>query len=179
MLSRGLKSDTAQASITTRPSPQSRHPRPPWPGALPPGRTAIVRGIGIGQKGPDVRNPGELCHILHMTQELREGRNQVHSSHLALAQGLAEGTACECRFSEGRKETPDIWTPKVLKKTEGSLRQREEDKLGTSVPANSIEAGNVGNLDTNILSRDQGQNPTSLLTSHWGVWGALGRNPGR
>lgn len=80
---------------------------------------------------------------------------------------------------EGKKERPDIWNPEVLKKTEGSLRQREEDKLGASVPANSIEAGNVGNLDTDLLSRDPGTKSTSLLTSHWGVWGALGRNPGR
>jgi len=106
-----------------------------------------------------------------MTHELREGRNQVHSSRSALnppswprAWQRAQPVSV-ASVKEGRKEQPDMWNPKVLKKTEGSLRQREEEELRTSTPANSTEAGDVGNLDTNLLSREtQEQNPTSVLT---------------
>lgn len=44
----------------------------------------------------------------------------------------------------------DTWNPKFLEKTKGSLSQHEEEVV-TSVPVYSMEAGDVGNAETNLL----------------------------
>ena len=54
------------------------------------------------------------------------------------------------------------------KKTEGSLTQCEEE-LVTSIPANSIEAGDVGNLDTNLYCQERSQDKIPFLSFPGGV----------
>lgn len=101
-----------------------------------------------------------------------------------MAQDLEEGTACECGFREGReggkrgRAGHTYGTPKSEKKNEGSLTQCEEE-LVTSIPANSIEAGDVGNLDTNLYSVKRDPRTKFHFSASQGVWSALGGNPGR
>lgn len=59
-----------------------------------------------------------------------------------------------------------MWNPKFLEKTKGSLSQREE--VVTSVPAYPIEAGDVGNPETNLLWPERDPRMNSYLSASQG-----------